>query len=98
MAYSTYWNPKNETLPREDLNRLQLYKLQRLAELAYTKSPFHRARLDAAGFRPEQLRTLDDLRRLPYMTREEWMASISETPHFGNLPTTDAAHAIRYHL
>src|SRR5579859_2191108 len=98
MAYSAYWNPKNETLPREDLNRLQLYKLQRLAELAYTKSPFHRARLDAAGFRPEQLRTLDDLRRLPYMTREEWMASISETPHFGNLPTTDAAHAIRYHL
>jgi phenylacetate-CoA ligase len=98
MPYSAYWNPKNETLPREDLKRLQLLKLQRMTEFAYANSPFHRARLDAAGFRPEQLRTLDDLRRIPYMTREEWMASIAETPLFGNLAATDSANAIRYHL
>ena len=98
MAYSAYWNPKNETLPREDLKRLQLHKLQRLTEFTYANSPFHRAKFDAAGFQPEQLRTLDDLRRIPYMTREEWMESIGATPLFGNLATTDHAHAIRYHL
>ena len=98
MAYSVYWNPKNETLLREDLKRLQLHKLQRLTEFAYANSPFHRAKFDAAGFQPEQLRTLDDLRRIPYMTREDWMASIGATPLFGNLTTTDHAHAIRYHL
>ncbi|MGH2516866.1 MAG: phenylacetate--CoA ligase family protein, partial [Ktedonobacterales bacterium] len=98
MAYSAYWNPKNETLPREDLKRLQLYKLQRLTEFAYANSPFHRAKFDAAGFRPEHLRTLDDLRRIPYMTREEWMDSIGATPLFGNLATTDATTSIRYHL
>jgi phenylacetate-CoA ligase len=98
MAYPAYWNPKNETLPREDLRRLQLVKLRRMAEWAYANSAFHRARWDAAGFRPEQLATLDDLRRMPFMTREEWMASISEQPLFGDLPTTDQAHAIRYHL
>jgi phenylacetate-CoA ligase len=98
VAYPAYWNPKNETLPREDLQRLQLVKLRRLAEWAYANSPFHRTRWDALGFRPEQLATLDDLRRIPFMTREEWMASIAELPLFGDLPATDPAHAIRYHL
>jgi phenylacetate-CoA ligase len=85
-------------MPREDLHRLQLVKLRRLAEWAYANSPFHRARWDAVGFRPEQLGTLDDLRCIPFMTREEWMASIAELPLFGDLPATDHTNAIRYHL
>src|SRR5260370_37108205 len=36
MAYSEYWNPKNEMLPREDLQALQLLKLRRLCDSAYT--------------------------------------------------------------
>jgi phenylacetate-CoA ligase len=98
MAYSAYWNPKNETLPREDLQRLQLYKLQRLAAWAYAASPFHRRRFDAAGFKPGTIASLDDLRRIPFMSRDEWMASIAETPLFGDLPAADPRHAIRYHL
>src|SRR5579884_2028572 len=98
MAYSAYWNPKNETLPRDDLQRLQLTTLRRLAEWAYANSPFHRTRWEAAGFHPDQLKTLDDLRRIPYMTREEWMASIAAAPLFGDLPATAAENAIRYHL
>jgi len=98
MPYSEYWNPKNETLSREQLQMLQLNKLRRLCEWAYTNSPFHRRRFDAAGFRPEQLQTLDDLRRIPFMTREEWMDSQAEKPMFGDLLSTDPTHAIRYHL
>ena len=98
MAYSEFWNPKNETLPREDLQRLQLAKLRRMAGWAYERSPFHRAKFEAAGLHPDQIRTLDDLRRIPFMTREEWMASITETPLFGNLAATDHENAIRYHL
>ncbi|WIG60976.1 MAG: Coenzyme A ligase [Ktedonobacterales bacterium] len=98
MAYSAYWNPKAETLPREQLHALQLTKLQRMCDWAYTNSAFHRRRFDAAGFNPEQLQTLDDLRRMPMMTREEWMESLVAQPLFGDLPTTDHANAIRYHL
>ena len=98
MALSPYWNPKNETLPREDLRALQLVKLQRMCAWAYEKSPFHRTRWEAAGFHPDQLKTLDDLRRIPFMTREEWMESIGNKPLFGDLPTTDQENAIRYHL
>ena len=98
MAQSDYWNPKNETLPREQLQALQLAKLQRTARWAYAQSPFHQRRFDAAGFHPDQLKSLDDLRRIPYMTREEWMDSQVEQPLFGALPTTGQENAIRYHL
>ena len=98
MTDSPYWNPKNETLPREDIRRLQTHKLRQLAEWSFAKSPFHRRRFDAAGFRPEQIQTLDDLRRIPVMTREEWMQSLVEQPLFGDLMTTHPTNAIRYHL
>ena len=98
MTYGPYWNPKNETLPREDLQALQFIKLCRLCEWAYAKSPFHRKRFEKAGFKPDHLKTLDDIRRIPFMTREDWMQSQTEFPIFGDLLTTKEAHAIRYHL
>jgi phenylacetate-CoA ligase len=98
MAYSEFWNPKNETLPREQLQALQLAKLQRMTQWAYSRSPFHQRRFDATGFHPEQLKSLDDLRRIPFMTREDWMDSQVEQPLFGALLTTQQEHAIRYHL
>ena len=98
MVYADYWNPKNETLPRDELKALQVLKLRRMADWAYANSPFHRRRWDAAGFHPEQLHSLDDLRRIPYMTREEWMAAEQERPLFGDLPAAPETNAIRYHL
>lgn len=98
MAYAEFWNPKNETLSREDLQQLQLLKLRRLCEWAYTTTPFHQRRFDAAGFKPDQLQSLDDLRRIPFMTREEWMASQVEHPLFGDLLASEQRNAIRYHL
>src|SRR6266568_140343 len=98
MAYSEYWNPKNETLPREELQALQLLKLGRMCDWAYANSPFHHRKFDEAGFMPEQLKTLDDIRRIPFMTREEWMHSIMETPMFGDVVATAETNAIRYHL
>lgn len=98
MGYSEYWNPKNETLPREQLQALQLAKLQRMTQWAYARSPFYQRRFDAAGVHPDQIKTLDDLRRIPFMTREEWMESQVEQPLFGALPTTGHENAIRYHL
>ncbi|MBX3464818.1 MAG: AMP-binding protein [Planctomycetes bacterium] len=95
---SPYWNPKTETLPKEQLRALQLHKLQRLVERAWHQSPFHRRLYERAGVRPEQIRSLDDIRRLPFMTREDWMACQAEQPLFGDLITRPPADAIRYHL
>ena len=94
MAYSEYWNPKHEIMPREQIEQLQLTKLRRLAEYANERVPFHRRKFAEAGFAPDQLRTLDDLRRIPFMTREAWMESLQETPLFGDLLSTDPINAI----
>jgi phenylacetate-CoA ligase len=98
MAYSEYWNPKNETLPREQLRALQLIKLRRLCDWAWERSGFHRRLWEKGGFRPEQLKSLDDLRRIPFMTREDWMDAQMERPVFGDLTTVEHDLAIRYHL
>lgn len=98
MVYSEYWNPKNETMPHEDLQRLQLHKLQQLCERAYNTSPFHRRHFEEAGVKPEQVKTLNDIHRLPFMTREAWMEAQMATPMFGDLLATESTNAIRYHL
>jgi phenylacetate-CoA ligase len=97
MNRSQYWNPKNETLAKEDLRALQYEKLKRLCDWAYARSPFHRRRWDAAKFHPGQLRSLDDLQRIPFMTRPEWMEAQAEAPPFGPLLTVSSDFAIRYH-
>lgn len=96
--YSDFWNPKHETMPREQIERLQLVKLRRMCDYAYANVPFHRKRWDAAGFHPDQIKSLADLRRIPFMTREEWMASLQEKPLFGEMLSTDPVNAVRYHL
>ena len=97
LMASPYWNPKNETLGRADLRALQLEKLRRLTAWAHARSPFHRRRFDAAGFHPDQLRSFDDLARIPFMTREDWMASQDRQPPFGDLAVAGPEAAIRYH-
>lgn len=98
MTYSEYWNPKNETLPRDELHALQLVKLRRLCEWAWERSGFHRRLWEKGKFHPDQIETLDDIRRIPFMTREDWMDAQVEKPAFGDLTTVDHDLAIRYHL
>jgi phenylacetate-CoA ligase len=93
-----YWNPKTETLPKDQLRALQTLKLRKLVERAHAQSPFHRRLFERAGVTPDKIRTLDDIRRLPFMTREDWMQNQAEQPLFGDLVTRPRAQAIRYHL
>ena len=94
---SPYWNPKTETLERERLESLQLAKLRYQCEWAAARSPWYRRRFAAEGFEPSQLGSLSDLRRVPLLTRDEWMTSQAEVPPYGEIPTITGAGAIRVH-
>lgn len=96
-AESRYWNPKNETMSRDDLHSLHLLKLQRIAEWAYHNSPFHRRKFEAAGFAPGQLRSLDDLRRIPLTTKEEWLENQRQAPLYGDNRAVAPGLAVRAH-
>ena len=62
---------ENETRPREELRALQLQRLQAVVSRVYHIVPFYRRRLDEAGVKPEDIRTLDDLHRIPYTTKQD---------------------------
>ncbi len=97
VGASPYWNPKTETLERDRLAALQLAKLRYQCHWASARSPWYRRRFAEAGFDPSQLRTVGDLRRLPPLTRDEWMSSQAEHPPYGEIPTIGAEGAIRVH-
>ena len=68
-----------ECMPRPQLAALQLERLKKQAELAYAKVPYVRTNWDAAQARPDQIKSLDDIRRFPFATK----ADMRETYPFG---------------
>ncbi|MBW1923722.1 MAG: phenylacetate--CoA ligase family protein [Deltaproteobacteria bacterium] len=60
-----YWNPFLETMDRERLEALQLRKFRRILDWAYEHSAFHRTLYDRAGLRPSDIRTFEDISRVP---------------------------------
>jgi phenylacetate-CoA ligase len=60
-----YWNPVLETMPREQLQQLQLRKFQKILKWSYENSPFYRSLYKEAGLEPGDIRTLDDVRKVP---------------------------------
>ena len=67
---ANYFNEELETLPRAALEALQLKRLQATISRVYTNVPFYRQTFDAAGITPDSIKTLADLRRLPFTTKQ----------------------------
>ena len=65
---TSFWNQKMETLPREELAELQLERLQVTLNRAYAKVDFYRQRFEELGLLPEDISSLEDLRRIPCTT------------------------------
>jgi len=65
------FNEEFETLPREVLEALQLKRLQQVIERVYHNVGFYRKTFDEAGITPDDIKTLDDLHRVPFTTKED---------------------------
>lgn len=61
----------NETMPREDLEALQLRRLKSLVEKVYYNVPFYQNRFNEMNLRPEQIRSLSDLKYLPFTEKQD---------------------------
>ncbi|MQL50967.1 AMP-binding protein [Desulfofundulus thermobenzoicus] len=66
-----YWDCRIETMPREQLQALQLERLQLTIERVYRNVPFYRRRFTEAGVKPSSMRTLEDIKRLPFTTKQD---------------------------
>lgn len=61
-----FWNPTIERMPKKDLEKIQEKKLRALVNNAYNYSPFYRKKFDELGIKPENIRSLEDVEKLPF--------------------------------
>ena len=86
-----YWQEEIETMPCGKLRQLQTDKLRRTVELCLD-SPFYRKRLGEAGITADSIKTLDDVRKLPFTTKQD----LRDNYPFG-LVAGDMRDAVRIH-
>ena len=62
---------KEETLSRAEMETLQLASLQETVQRVYYKVPYYRAKMDEKGVKPQDIKTLKDLSKLPFTTKQD---------------------------
>ena len=92
-----YWSPFEETMAQEDRQAVVLAKLKAQVAYCWERSPFYRDKWRQAGFHPDKLRTIDDLARIPILSKDEIRLEQEEHPPFGRYLCADAADLVRIH-
>jgi len=65
------FNPKIEKLPRTKIREIQLKQLKKTVKHVYENVPFYRKKLKELKITPEDIKTLDDIRKLPFTTKDD---------------------------
>ena len=66
-----YWNEKFECMPLKEKEEFQLRCLQKTIERIYNQVPFYKKKLDEKGIKPEDIKSLEDLKRLPFTIKTD---------------------------
>ena len=69
------WNKEMECADRETMRALQLKKLKETVRHEYDNVLYYREKMDKAGVKPEDIQTLEDIRKLPFITKEDIAAN-----------------------
>ena len=77
-------NPAMECMDRESMKKLQLERLQQTVRTCYEKVPFYKKKFDKMGIKPEDIKSLDDITKLPFTTkydlRDEYPFGLNAVP------------------
>lgn len=97
-ADSRYWFPKRETMPPSERERLILERLRIVCRYAWDNAPFYRRKWEAAGFHPDQLRSLEDFEdRVPVINKSDLRAAQALAPPFGDYLCVPAREVFHVH-
>lgn len=80
---SEYYAPEIETMPREKLELLQLKRLKWQVQRCYHNSEFYRERFNKIGLKPDDIGSLDDIVKIPPVTKQELRDEQTKYPPFG---------------
>ena len=67
----SYYQPEIETMPLQQLQQLQSERLVEQVKFVYDNVKFYHDKMDAAGVKPEDIRGIDDLYKLPFITKDD---------------------------
>jgi len=71
MLEDRYYQPEIEAAPRECLHAVQGARLAAMVENCYANVPFYREKLDAMGLLPGDIKTIGDIAKLPFTTKQD---------------------------
>lgn len=66
-----FFNERVETMSRAEIREIQLGRLQRTIQRVYERVPFYRERMDAIGLKPEHIKTLKDIEKMPFTVKTD---------------------------
>jgi phenylacetate-CoA ligase len=92
-----YYNKKLETIGQEELGSLQENKLKKQLKYVWKNSPFYQRKFEASGFSPGDFKSLADLKKLPFTTKDELRESQAEHPPLGDHVAAPMEKIIRIH-
>ncbi|MFB0562759.1 MAG: phenylacetate--CoA ligase family protein [Candidatus Lokiarchaeia archaeon] len=76
-----YWNPIIETMPRKEIETLQSKRVMQEVRHAYYNAPYYKKSFDEAGITPEDIKTIDDVNKLPILYKDDlrdWRAKTGD--------------------
>ncbi len=88
-----FWNTRIECMPRDELERMQYTQLKKLVNNLYSFNRFYHDRMRDAGVHPDDITCLADIRRLPYMYKQD-LRDNYPTGMF----TVPGNEVVRYHV
>ncbi|MCF0203027.1 MAG: phenylacetate--CoA ligase [Bacteroidaceae bacterium] len=65
------YNPERECMSREDLKKLQSERLVKIVRHTYDNVPFYRQRMDEVGVTPDDIKSIDDITKLPFTSKKD---------------------------
>ncbi|MBC8176452.1 MAG: phenylacetate--CoA ligase family protein [Desulfobacteraceae bacterium] len=95
MEEVRYWQEEIETLARQELKALQLKRFRKRMAYVYKHSPMYKKKYDDAGIRPDDIRTIEDIRNVPFTMKEELRESQAEHPPWGDFMCVPPEEGVR---
>jgi phenylacetate-CoA ligase len=89
------YRPELETMPRGKLLEHQLNLFRKQMAYVYEQAPFYRRKFDDAGIRPEHIKTIEDVSRIPFTIKEELRRSQEEHLPFGDFHCIPPEEGVR---
>ena len=90
------WNPNKECMSRDEMSALQGKRLNKIVTYVYHNVPFYRHKLQELDIRPDDIQTIEDIKRLPFTTkqdlRDNYPFGLQAAPRIRRKTARTAAH------